>query len=64
MAEEAKAQIGENSPEHVAYKLMHEIAVQEGHADSTRRVINADRKYVLDLYAECLHATNGYRTFD
>lgn len=23
-----------------------------------------DRKHILDLYAECLHATSGYRDFD
>ena len=39
--------IGENSPEQVAYKLMHDILSREQHPNLTREII-------LDTYAECL----------
>lgn len=39
--------IGENSPEQVAYKLMHDILAREEHRPLTREII-------LDTYAECL----------
>jgi len=48
--------IGENSPEHVAYKLMKDILVNEETKDRTRA-------HILDLYAECLHTTKGFRDF-
>lgn len=41
--------IGENSPEFIGYKLMHDVAAIE---DGVRR----DRKWLLDTYAECLSA--------
>jgi hypothetical protein len=39
--------IGENSPEQVAYKLMHDVFAHENHQKLTREII-------LDTYAECL----------
>jgi hypothetical protein len=53
--------IGENSPEQVAHKLMHEIANVEkrelyGHGDNP-----ADRSWILDTYAECIKAVRGHR---
>lgn len=48
-------QMGENSPEFIAYKLMHDIFRVE-RADRTREEI-------LNTYAECLYAVRGYREF-
>lgn len=46
-----------NSPESVALKLMEKIFSLEGkHLDTTEA-----RKYLLDLYSECLKATTGKR---
>jgi hypothetical protein len=56
--------IGENSPEHVAHRLMHEVARIERkafyhHPEAGWQT--ADRKYILDTYAECLQAVLGHR---
>jgi hypothetical protein len=47
MADKPEVHIGENSPEHVAFKLFLQINATEG---------KRDRAEVLDLYAECLDA--------
>lgn len=65
MADAPVVHIGENSPEKIALKLMEVVAKIEGKllyssSDHPDRV--ADRKYVLDTYAECLAAVRGYRT--
>lgn len=57
--------IGENSPEQVALKLLREVMIVEGRVASPTAVNGktpADRKYLLDTYAECLRAAKGYRT--
>lgn len=51
--------IGENSPEEVAYKLMINVAIAEGKDTNNMRgftyvLKSADRKWLLDTYAECL----------
>jgi len=56
--------IGENSPEQVAYKLMERIAdVEERSIHSrypgTKGWTAADRKWLLDTYAECLLAVRS-----
>jgi hypothetical protein len=53
MAERNPVQVGEGSPEYIAFKLMLEVAMVEGGLK--------DRKGILDTYAECLQTTNGYR---
>jgi hypothetical protein len=57
--------IGENSPEHVAYRLLVDIARIErkafSHGDLSSGWSTADRKWVLDTYAECLKAAKGNR---
>lgn len=57
--------IGENSPEQVAYKLMGHIADVERksihQSQPTGGWTAADRKWILDTYAECLQAAKGYR---
>jgi hypothetical protein len=65
MADAPVVHIGENSPEEVAYKLVVIIAQHEGkqlHTTPTRQA-TADRKWLLDTYAECLQATTGRRAF-
>jgi hypothetical protein len=55
--------IGENSPEHVALKLLINIAYAEkkhfypGLYDGEK----PSRKWLLDTYAECLEAVRGDR---
>jgi hypothetical protein len=49
--------IGENSPEHVAYRLMRDVAHVESKLleQSVKNPQNvATRKWILDTYAECL----------
>ena len=47
--------IGDNSPEYVAYRLMLDIAKVEKKALTPSASCQiADRKWVLDTYAECL----------
>jgi hypothetical protein len=68
MAENTGLHIGENSPEHVAFKLMELVARVE------RRTMlgykqdqlndgwsEADRKWILDTYNECIEAAKGFR---
>ena len=55
MAENTTVHIGENSPQQVAYKLLEIIASNEGKTlryDGDKA--SADRKWLLDTYAECL----------
>lgn len=66
MAEKPVVHIGENSPEHVAYRLLQDIAsVERKKLYYTRdeQDLVADRKWILDTYAECLNATRGFRIF-
>lgn len=58
MADKPNIPDGSGSPTRVAYDLAMQIISDE------RMTIGSDkqdRKYVLDLYAECLHAANGFR---
>lgn len=63
--------VAENSPEEVALKLVNLIAIMEIKrlgpiwADSTvsEGETAADRKWLLDTYAECLEAVKGSRIF-
>jgi hypothetical protein len=64
MAETAPlAHIGENSPEQIAYKLLETIASNEKKTLhwSVGSNATADRKWLLDTYAECLAAVSGER---
>lgn len=60
MADEAVVHIGENSPEQVAYKLMIDLRSIENRYPEHQQ---ADRKWLLDTYAECLEAVKGHRSF-
>ena len=51
-----KVNADHGSPERVAYDLARDIAVREKNVDQSDW-----RKYALDLYAECLIATRGFR---
>lgn len=61
MADQAVVHLGENSPEHVALQLFHEVAWAEkkelyrGAGGPDR----PDRAYILDTYAECLRAVKN-----
>ena len=67
MAGEPVVHIGENSPEEVAFKLMQMIANVENKllyyvdnpSGSNKSVAN--RKWILDTYAECKQAVREYR---
>lgn len=68
MAEITNVHMSENSPEHVAYRLLQEVMQAEkrtpmAHVVERREsnVMLADRKYLLDTYAECLAAARGHR---
>jgi hypothetical protein len=55
--------IGENSPEQIAFKLLTIIAANEGKtfekvAGGTATA-SADRKWLLDTYAECLQTVSN-----
>ena len=55
MADEPVVHIGENSPEHVAYRLMTNVLFHiEGEEWE-----QLERKTYLDTYAECLRAVGG-----
>jgi hypothetical protein len=50
---------GENSSEYVVYKLLETIASQEGkvlHRATSSAKATAEKKWLLDTYAECLLA--------
>lgn len=48
------------STEEVAYKLYTDVVGAENHPHHNMSASDA-RKYLLDLFAECLQATRGYR---
>ena len=58
MADQSVVHLGENSPEHVAFRLLREVAYVEGkrlqQMDATFQ--KPDRQWILDTYAECLDA--------
>jgi hypothetical protein len=58
MSDAPVVHIGENSPEEVAYKLLKTVAANEGKSllSSTSTRATADKKWLLDTYAECLLA--------
>jgi hypothetical protein len=56
VAEQTVVHTGENSPEYVAYRLLVDIARTEGKPLSGPAAGKADRKWILDTYAECLSA--------
>jgi hypothetical protein len=58
MADAPTVQLGENSPEQVAFKLLTIIAASEKKAINTGGA-TADRKWLLDTYAECLLAVKN-----
>jgi hypothetical protein len=63
MADEPVALIGENSPEQVAYRLMHEVAQVEritiGSGDLQPQWTRAGRAWILSAYQECLYAVKN-----
>jgi hypothetical protein len=63
--DETVLHIGENSPEQVAYRLMHEIADVERiaiHAGELEpKWTRAGRAWILNTYQECLYAAKNPR---
>ena len=65
MVDHSVLQIGENSPEHVAYRLMERIADVEGVSLSKAgKEKLATRKWILDVYAESLDAVKANRRYN
>jgi hypothetical protein len=54
MADAPVVHIGENSPQHIAYQLFQHIVAVEGKSLASGRPGTANRKWILDTYAECL----------
>lgn len=66
MADQPVVHIGENSPEQVAYRLLEDVARVEGKVfwKDPESGETADRRWILDTYAECLstvHVPSGRR---
>lgn len=60
MADGTVVHIGENSPEYVAYKLLHDIMSAEGrtfNASSSKQIV--DRTYILKTYYQCWQVAKG-----
>jgi hypothetical protein len=53
--------MGENSPEQIAYRLLINVASLERKSLHGSDQNAADRKWLLDTYAECLDTVRGYR---
>jgi hypothetical protein len=62
MPDETVVHIGENSPEHVAYRLFKDIAEVESRQLFSHGDNPADREYILETYRECLRAVGGSPT--
>jgi hypothetical protein len=67
MADTPVVNIGENSPEYVAYLLLQECAKAEKmvlrNLPFSQPSGETTRKWILDTYAECLKAVRGGRNF-
>ena len=59
MADNATVHIGENSPEQVAYKLMHDIALAEKMGLGTLQN-KAMREWIIKTYTMCRQAVSGH----
>lgn len=62
MAGEQVVHIGENSPEQVAYRLFHHIVDVEDkklHASRDQASKVADRKWILETFAQCMNAVRN-----
>lgn len=64
MADNSVVHLGENSPEHVAFKLLQVVAGAE--KKELYGLVNgdqlADRKWILSTYRECLKTVKGHLT--
>ena len=57
MTERVSINSGQVSREYVAWMLMEKVI----HSEADIRRNSPDRKYVLDLFVECMQATGGHR---
>jgi hypothetical protein len=58
MADNTTVHIGENSPEQVAYKLMHDVARAEK-ITLAGMGTNSNRDWILDTYAKCIRVVRA-----
>lgn len=64
MADQFVSHGGDNTPEHIAFKLMERIAEAEGVSFSRDgKEKPATRKWILDTYAESLDAVRANRRY-
>jgi hypothetical protein len=64
MSDTTVVHIGENSPEEVAYRLMLDIVrIEDKLLEKSEKNPGkvADRKWILDTYAECIRVVRGNR---
>ena len=64
MSDTPVVHIGENSPEQIAYRLMLDIVrVEDKLLEKSEKNPGktADRKWILDTYAECIRTVRGDR---
>jgi hypothetical protein len=68
MSEKTEVRLGGASPEEIAFKLLMLVAKterrsMEGYkqADLNEGWTEANRKWILDTYNECIEAAKGYR---
>ncbi|HVZ02293.1 MAG TPA: hypothetical protein VHA35_22495 [Dongiaceae bacterium] len=62
MSEQSTDHAGNETPESVAYRLLMLVADLESrtmHGNPAKDRTNADRKWILDTYAECLQAVKA-----
>lgn len=63
MADQTIVRFGGESVEQTAYKLLHDVARQERKLDSHGiKIAGADKKWILETYAECLQAARGTKS--
>jgi hypothetical protein len=61
MADTPVTYVNQSSAEYIAYKLLEIIASNENKVLYLNNSATADRKWLLDTYAECLTAVRGLR---
>ena len=64
MADQPAMHIAENTPEHIAYRLLKDVMNLERmtlNAEPPTGWKTATRAYVLDTYLECIDAVRGLR---
>lgn len=63
MSENTVVHIGENSPEQIAYKLMHDIARAEK-INLVGSNVNSNREWIIKTFIMCRQAAGGHTNVD